>query len=171
MTFNHPTMSDFLPVAYYCLNLDGTMREKTATIFFSPVGKVTKTTTNFWDVMEYPDLVEIRFVRGVYLCPSQDIADYLDIYSSGGIYRGKYHEPNNWCFLVTKEDPNEKKKTEYIETEKVVYRTQYPRSFIDGANVKTLEQLCISSGLSLDGVGMSKASYVELLQSSGLIAD
>ena len=63
MTFNHPTMSDFLPVAYYCLNLDGTMREKTATIFFSPAGKVMKTTTNFWDIMEYPDTVEIRFVQ------------------------------------------------------------------------------------------------------------
>lgn len=47
MTFNHPTMSDFSPIAYYCLNLDGTLREKNATIYFSPVGKVTKTQTNF----------------------------------------------------------------------------------------------------------------------------
>jgi hypothetical protein len=76
----------FEPKTYYCLNLNGTIRDKLTKIVWSPSKKIQKTETAFGDIRSYPDEVTIEFYRGSYTCYEEYIARYLDVYTSGGYY-------------------------------------------------------------------------------------
>lgn len=106
--------------------------------------------TGTGSVPDYVDSIRIDFVRGLYVCTDPLVGEYLDVYTNGGMFQGKYIEGKNQIFIVTSEDPTQKVATRDVVTEKIVEVVKYPISFIESQNVKSLEQLCIASGLSLD---------------------
>lgn len=168
---NPTNMTENFEKTYYCLAPDGTLRTRVTTIRFSPSQKVTKFETNLGTERDYLDAVTVEFLRGTYICKDPMIAEYLDIYTTGGLFQGRYYEPNTWGFTVTDKDPSQLVQVKEVERQTVVEVVKYPISFIESQNVKNLEQLCIASGISLDGVTPGKATYIDILRSNGFIKE
>lgn len=143
-------MTEKFEKTYYALHPDGTLRTRSTFIDVSFGKKLMEIKTGTGSVPDYVDSIRIDFVRGLYVCTDPLVAEYLDVYTNGGMFQGKYIEGKNQIFIVTSEDPTQKVATRDVVTEKIVEVVKYPISFIESQNVKSLEQLCIASGLSLD---------------------
>lgn len=167
-------MDDF-PITYYCLELDGSLRTHTSSILITPHKRPFIEKTAFGDVSDYRE-TKVEFIRGTYECYEKWIADYLDVYTSGGYWSptGKdedkqYVKPNSWAFLISREDPSNKVITKTIIEKEQVNKMVLPESLVNSFSIKQLEETLISNGIELSGVTPTKSSYIELLKSNGHI--
>lgn len=148
-----------VPKTFYITHQDGKIRTRATNIYFSPSAHKLEGRIAAED--RYPDMVVIEFRQGSYIANDPDIAEFLSLYTYGGIYHeGKADQRfiigNSMAFIITEEDPTNKVVTKTVTQIEVQEKNVITKDFASKLDVKMLEQYAISQGVDLTNVQMTK---------------